>query len=76
MSTDMSQVGVTLSLLFNIFYHFTFPGFPFIFIFINGIDVFKVQIFVEMVILVLLLVKVVVKWAREVILKYRNKTLL
>ena len=27
MSTDVSQVGVTL---FPSFYHFTFPGFPFI----------------------------------------------
>ena len=32
MSTDVSQVGVTLFFLFNIFYHFTFSGFPFILI--------------------------------------------
>ena len=33
MSTDMSQVGITFSLLFKFFfYHFTFPGFPFSYI--------------------------------------------
>ena len=32
MSIDVSQVRVALSLLFNILYYFTFPGFPFILI--------------------------------------------
>ena len=30
MSTDVSQVGVTFFPSFNISYHFTFPGFPFL----------------------------------------------
>ena len=34
MSTDVSQVDVTLFPSFNIFYHFTFPGFLFILIFV------------------------------------------
>ena len=33
MSKDVSQVGVALFTSFNIFYHFTFSGFPFILIF-------------------------------------------
>ena len=34
MSTDVSQVGVALSPFFKyIFYHFTFPGFPYILMF-------------------------------------------